>query len=55
MNRTLSLLAGLLLGMAVLPVAAQTNFVNFEAKQTRPIALSPDGTRLFAVVGAGTL
>src|SRR5437773_3939721 len=26
-----------------------TNFVNFEGKQTRPIRLSPDGTRLFAV------
>jgi YVTN family beta-propeller protein len=28
---------------------AQTNYVNFEGKQTRPICLSPDGTRLFAV------
>ena len=26
-----------------------TNFVNFEGKQTRPIRLSPDGKRLFAV------
>src|SRR5580765_3867956 len=26
-----------------------TNFVNFEGKQTSPIRLSPDGTRLFAV------
>ena len=24
-------------------------YVNFEAQQTRPICLSPDGTRLFAV------
>ncbi|HEY6167669.1 MAG TPA: hypothetical protein VI454_06490 [Verrucomicrobiae bacterium] len=28
---------------------AQTNFINFEGKQTRPVCLSPDGTRLFAV------
>src|SRR6476646_8697636 len=26
-----------------------TNFVNFEGKQTAPVRLSPDGTRLFAV------
>ncbi len=25
------------------------NYINFEGKQTRPICLSPDGTRLFAV------
>src|ERR1044071_8516212 len=29
--------------------AQVTNFVNFEGKQTSPIRLSPDGTRLFAV------
>ena len=29
-------------------VGAQS-YVNFEGKQTRPICLSPDGTRLFAV------
>ena len=29
--------------------AQSTNFVNFEGKQTRPIRLSPDGQRLFAV------
>jgi YVTN family beta-propeller protein len=28
---------------------AQNSYVNFEGKQTRPISLSPDGTRLFAV------
>jgi DNA-binding beta-propeller fold protein YncE len=28
---------------------AQTSFVNFESGQVRPLALSPDGTRLFAV------
>jgi DNA-binding beta-propeller fold protein YncE len=34
------------------PAGAQvpaTNFVNFEGKQTHPIRLSPDGSRLFAV------
>ena len=30
-------------------VRSQTNYVNFEGKQTRPLCLSPDGTRLFAV------
>ena len=30
------------------PLVAQS-YVNFEGKQTRPICLSPDGTRLFAV------
>ena len=30
-----------------LPAAAQS-FVNFETGQVRPLALSPDGTRLFA-------
>src|SRR5688572_9303177 len=30
-------------------VAAQNSYVNFEGKQTRPICLSPDGTKLFAV------
>lgn len=28
---------------------AQGTFVNFEGKQTRPVCLSPDGSRLFAV------
>ena len=33
------------------PLPAQTtgSFVNFEGRQCRPIALSPDGQRLFAV------
>src|SRR6266850_2679166 len=30
-------------------LCAQANYVNFEGKQTSPIRLSPDGTRLFAV------
>jgi YVTN family beta-propeller protein len=29
--------------------AQSTSYVNFESQQTRPICLSPDGTRLFAV------
>src|ERR1039458_5414153 len=28
---------------------AQNSYTNFEAKQTSPLRLSPDGTRLFAV------
>ena len=50
-DRSLTLLAGLvctLLGMA--PVAlAQSTFLSFESGQVRPLALSPDGNRLFAV------
>src|SRR5947208_3008457 len=38
----------LLLALAGASVSADTN-VNFEGKLTRPICLSPDGTRLFAV------
>ncbi len=34
--------------VAAIPLAAQP-FVNFEAKQTMPVRLSPDGSRLFAV------
>src|SRR5215813_2204947 len=30
-------------------LCAQATYVNFEGKQTSPIRLSPDGTRLFAV------
>jgi DNA-binding beta-propeller fold protein YncE len=34
----------------VAPAAAQTpNFIEFESGQVRPVALSPDGTKLFAV------
>ena len=36
--------------MAMVPRAMiAASFTNFEGKQTRPIALSPDGTKLFAV------
>ena len=37
-----------LLVLTAAPVGAQS-YVNFEGKQCRPICLSPDGTRLFAV------
>src|SRR5207248_5912182 len=30
-------------------LCAQTSYVNFEGKQTSPVRLSPDGTRLFVV------
>jgi DNA-binding beta-propeller fold protein YncE len=39
---------GLVLAFAFL-LPASAAYVNFEGKQTRPICLSPDGTRLFAV------
>src|ERR1043165_1760260 len=44
-------LLGLLAAAWFIPAAllAQTSYVNFEGKLTRPICLSPDGTRLFAV------
>ena len=32
-----------------LPARSHESYVNFEGKQTRPVCLSPDGTRLFAV------
>ncbi len=40
---------GLLLLAAAGQLLAQTSYVNFEGKQTSPIRLSPDGSRLFAV------
>ena len=52
--RTLRCLCGpvfssfLFLALAGAPVEADT-YINFEGKLTRPICLSPDGTRLFAV------
>ncbi|MEK7706944.1 MAG: hypothetical protein AAB380_02985 [Verrucomicrobiota bacterium] len=50
MNRTV-VFFGALIALAFTfstPLVAQS-YVNFEGKQTRPICLSPDGTRLFAV------
>jgi DNA-binding beta-propeller fold protein YncE len=39
-----------ILGMLLFAtLAGAQSYVNFEGKQTRPICLSPDGTRLFAV------
>jgi len=38
-----------LLALAAAPAAAQPAFTAFETGQVRPLALSPDGTRLFAV------
>jgi WD40 repeat protein len=35
--------------LSVLAAVAHAQFANYEAQQTRPICLSPDGTRLFAV------
>src|SRR5215510_3193685 len=41
---------GLILTMSLLALSASAqNYTNFEAKLTRPICLSPDGTKLFAV------
>jgi DNA-binding beta-propeller fold protein YncE len=42
---------GVLFWTSAAPVtwAQSSTYVNFEAQQTRPICLSPDGTRLFAV------
>ena len=60
------LLSAVALVGSVLPALGQPSFVNFESGQVRPLALSPDGTTLFAVntpgghleifdVNAGTL
>jgi YVTN family beta-propeller protein len=38
-----------LAALAALPSVASASFVTFESGQVRPLALSPDGTRLFAV------
>src|SRR5688572_25054084 len=40
----------LVLTLVILPLATHAQpFVNYEAKQTSPVRLSPDGSRLFAV------
>jgi YVTN family beta-propeller protein len=46
---TLCKLAGCLLLCALFSPLASGQFVNFEGKQTAPIRLSPDGSRLFVV------
>jgi hypothetical protein len=43
------LLLTLLCVAAATPAGAQTSFVEFESGPVRPLAMSPDGTRLFAV------
>jgi DNA-binding beta-propeller fold protein YncE len=43
------LAAIILLGLLALPTRGRAEFINFESGQTRPLALSPDGNRLFAV------
>jgi DNA-binding beta-propeller fold protein YncE len=54
MARTLAWLGRSLAGLALAGVfaaqaLAQSSFVTFESGQVRPLALSPDGTRLYAV------
>src|SRR5215471_11306048 len=53
MNNRVSLLTTLLAVVMIAPIArgqsAQSSFVLFETGQVRPLALSPDGTHLFAV------
>ena len=39
----------LLVSLFTLTIAAHAQFANYEAAQTRPVCLSPDGSRLFAV------
>jgi DNA-binding beta-propeller fold protein YncE len=43
------LLLAIVFLLFVTSVLGQSSYVNFEGKQTQPIRLSPDGTRLFAV------
>src|SRR2546421_5204904 len=43
----ISTIALICCGLGLVPV--QATYINFEGKQTNPIRLSPDGTRLFAV------
>ncbi|HVN39130.1 MAG TPA: thrombospondin type 3 repeat-containing protein [Myxococcota bacterium] len=44
-----SLLFAALLTLFAVAANAQTSFVEFESGQVRPLAMSPDGTKLFAV------
>ena len=48
-GRLFSSLRKLLLPVVIAASAQAQSFVNFESHQTRPVCLSPDGTRLFAV------
>jgi DNA-binding beta-propeller fold protein YncE len=52
MTAVVACLCSLALSALALPAAAQQaapNFVEFESGQVRPLAMSPDGTKLFAV------
>ncbi len=42
-------LTAALLGLVITGTAGAQSFVNFETGQVRPLTISPDGTRLFAV------
>src|SRR5262245_55956677 len=44
-----SCVLALLAALLAVPSLASAGFVNFESGHTRPLALSPDGSRLFAV------
>ncbi len=44
-----SLIIAAIVILANITAGAQSTYVNFEGKLTRPICLSPDGSRLFAV------
>ena len=48
-NAKSCVLAACALWCAAVAPRSSAQYVNFEAQQTRPICLSPDGTRLFAV------
>jgi DNA-binding beta-propeller fold protein YncE len=48
-NAARGLALGAALAVALVPAIAGATFTTFESGQVRPLALSPDGTRLFAV------
>ena len=48
-GRQVSLATIVVLAISSYAVAADDEFVNFESGQTRPLALSPDGSQLFVV------
>ncbi|HEV7732003.1 MAG TPA: hypothetical protein VGR62_07570 [Candidatus Binatia bacterium] len=49
MQRNRPLLIAVTTLLAAITTAARADFVNFETGQVRPMAMSPDGSRLFAV------
>ena len=48
LRATLATIAAVVVFGVLTPASAQEDFVTFETGQVRPLALSPDGTRLFA-------